>query len=345
VSNLATQTYIQLTLLPAYLSLHLPPNTPFELKPSPGKGWGAFATRPIPVGALILREAPLFVIPKHHSQITRIDILAEILNLTPHDNQEFKKLRDNGGQPFTHLTHALAENSFALPNPTGPSHHGLFVLLSRLNHSCVPNSKIPDSDVENGEISCFATRDIEVGEEITFCYEDDFACRTRQERHSALRFVCVCTVCQASAPTQQLSDMRRRLIRGLHYLTHGEDAVVEPGPVAVAPIITDVRLRRATEDFNTPLSARFVHTLLIIQLLEEEGLIDYFVVARMGPGIERTASLFETESNVRIARLALAEETWLGKLSVASRLYGRKDANDAMVAAGLRVLHGLSERR
>ncbi|KFY97856.1 hypothetical protein V500_01900 [Pseudogymnoascus sp. VKM F-4518 (FW-2643)] len=328
-----------------YLSLHLPPNTPFELKPSLGNGWGAFATRPIPLGALILREAPLFVIPKHHTEITETDTQAAVQQLPLHEKQQFLHLRYNGGHPFTRLTHACAENSFALPNANGPTYYGVFVLLSRLNHSCVPNSNIPDTDVESGKIACFATRDIAVGEEITFCYNDDFACRTRQERHRALRFTCVCSACQASASEQQLSDLRRRLMRGLHYLTHGEDTVIEPGPVAVEPIIADVRLRKAAENFNTPLSARFVHTLLIMHLLEEEGLMDYFMVARMGPGIEQTASLFETESNARIARLAMAQETWLGKLGVAARLYDRKDANDAMVTAGLRMLHGLPEMR
>ncbi|OBT77464.1 hypothetical protein VF21_05231 [Pseudogymnoascus sp. 05NY08] len=328
-----------------YLSLHLPPNTPFELKPSPGKGWGAFATRPIPLGGLILREMPLFVIPKHYSEITEIDVRAAVQQLPLHEKQRFHQLRYNGGQPFRRLTHACAENSFALPNPSGPSYYGVFVLLSRLNHSCVPNSNIPDSNVENMEIACFATRDIAVGEEITFCYNEDFACRTRQERHRALRFICVCSACQASASAQQLSDMRRRLIRGLHYLIHGEDAVGGPGMGAATPIITDAVVRNAAEDFSTSLSARFVYTFLIMHLLEEEGLMDHFLVERLGPGIEQTASMFATESNARIARLAIEQHTWLGKLSVASRMYGRGDANDAMVAEGLRALHRLPERR
>lgn len=71
--------------------------------------------------------------------------------------------------------------------------------------------------------------------------------------------------------------------------------------------------------------------------------MDHFIVARMGPGIERTDSLFETEANASIARLAIAQEKWLRKLNVASRLYRRGDANDVMVAARLRVLHGVRE--
>ncbi|KFX91197.1 hypothetical protein V490_06040 [Pseudogymnoascus sp. VKM F-3557] len=325
-----------------YLGLRLPPNTPFKLKPSsPGKGWGVFATRPITCGTLILKEAPLFVIAKHHKKITEADIFAAVQQLPLHEMHQFLQLRYNGGRPFTSLTHVNAENSFALPDPNGAPRHGLFVLLSRLNHSCVPNSKIPDSDVGDGEVlSCFATRDIAVGEEITFCYNDDFSCRTRRERHQALRFVCICTACHADSGMQQLSDLRRRLIRGLNYLTHGEDIVGDPAPAAVAPLITDDRIRAAAEDFNTPLSARFVYALLFMQLLEEEGLMDHFLVARMSPGIEQTASFFEDERNSRIARLALAQETWLGKLSVAARLYRQGDSNDARVASALRMIHG-----
>ncbi|KFY82379.1 hypothetical protein V498_08613, partial [Pseudogymnoascus sp. VKM F-4517 (FW-2822)] len=237
-----------------YLSLQLPPNTPFELKLSPDKGWGAFATRPIPTGTLILQEAPLFIISKPHTEIIETDISNAVKQLALHEIEQFDRLRYNGGQRFTHLTHACAENSFSLPKPSGVQHHGFFVLLSRLNHSCMPNSNIPDTNIEGDVIACFATRDIAVGEEITFCYNEDFACRTRQERHRALRFMCACSACEASPSAQELSDLRRRLMRGLHYLTHGEDTVCGLGMESTAPVISDARLRAAGEDFKTPIS-------------------------------------------------------------------------------------------
>ncbi|OBT62474.1 hypothetical protein VE03_07987 [Pseudogymnoascus sp. 23342-1-I1] len=332
----------------SYLSLQLPPNTPFELKPSPGKGWGAFATRPIPTNTLILHEPPLFTISKPHASITETDILSALEQLPQHSIEQFVLLRNNGGPRFTHLTHACAENSFSLPpHPSsggGSAHrHGFFVLLSRLNHACVPNSHIPDTDVERGIISCFATRDIIVGEEITFCYNEDFACRTRGERHRALCFVCACETCEAGAEARELSDMRRRFMRGLHYLTHGEDAVGGLGMEGTGPVIIDAGVRAAAEDFKTPISSRFVYTILIMYLLEREGLMDGFMEARMGPSVEHTAALFATGSNARVARLVVEQETWLGKLRVAARLYGRVDANDAFVAAGLRMIHEAPE--
>jgi SET domain-containing protein len=54
----------------------VPSDAPFELKPSPRKGWGAFAIRRIERGAMILKEKPLFVIRKPHKEITEEDIWA-----------------------------------------------------------------------------------------------------------------------------------------------------------------------------------------------------------------------------------------------------------------------------
>jgi hypothetical protein len=54
-----------------------------EMKPSPGKGWGAFATRRIERGAMILREKPLFVIRKPHEEITEEDVWAAFQQLIP----------------------------------------------------------------------------------------------------------------------------------------------------------------------------------------------------------------------------------------------------------------------
>jgi hypothetical protein len=52
-----------------------------------------------------------------------------------------------------------------------PPVHSLFLLHSRFNHFCVPNSRILTS---GGEIiASFTTRDIVAGKEITFCYNSD----------------------------------------------------------------------------------------------------------------------------------------------------------------------------
>jgi SET domain len=322
----------------------VPSGAPFELKPSPGKGWGAFATRRIERGAMILRENALFVIRKPHEEITEEDVWAAFKQLRPSEKQQFSLLRDNGSRPFTRMTQTCAENSFAISNSTRPRAidtpiHGVFLLHSRFNHSCIPNSKVPTTSEDC--IATFATRDIIAGEEITICYNTDFECRNRHERHQALRFVCDCKACLIDTPFQQLSDMRRILIRGLEYLTSGVDLHGKRQDSAL-PIIVDSELKKKAEDFSIPLSARLIYKILVMSLLEEEGLLDDFMVERLNPGIVELATLFQTGSNVRIVRQVMAQRTWQEKLGIAFGLYGREDVADPDVAAGLRMLHGLS---
>jgi hypothetical protein len=293
---------------------------------------------------MILREKPLFVIRKSYEEITEEDVWIAFQQLVPSEKEQFLCLRDNASKPFTHMTRACAENSFAIsnsirPQSNDPPIHGLFLLHSRFNHSCIPNSKVPNTDGEI--IASFATRDIVAGEEITFCYNTDFECRTRHDRHQALRFVCDCKACLTGTPFQQLSDMRRILIRGLQYLTLGVDLNGQRQGSA-SPIIVDSKLKKAAEDFSIPLSSRLIYNLLVVYLLEEEGLLDDFMVERCNPGILQTTALFKTESDARIARLAIRQETWLEKFCVAFRLYGRGDVADHAFAVRLRMLHGLS---
>lgn len=257
--------------------------------------------------------------------------------LPPSQKEEFLLLRDNGSMVFTSLNEAFAENSFCIPtpDPTMPSAHGLFPLHSRFNHSCIPNSKIPTTLGET--ISIFATQNIDAGEEITICYNTDFECRTRYERHEALRFTCNCFACLPSTPFQRPSDMRRRLIRGLQYLTLGVD-VNGRRQSSHSPIIVDSKLRNAAESLSIPISSRFIYILLTIFLIEEEGLLDDFMLDRLRPGLIRVAGLFRLESNCSIAGHAMSQKSWLERLLVGFELYGRRDTADHEVILALQKL-------
>ncbi len=286
---------------------------------------------------MILREMPLLIIRKPHEEITEEDIWAAFQQLGPNEKRKFLSLRENASRPFTNMSEAFAENSFALLDGTnnGSPMHGLFILHSRFNHSCIPNCKVPTTNEE--VVASFATRDIVVNEEITFCYNIDFEGRTRHERHQALRFVCDCKACLVDTPFHQLSDIRRRFIRGLQYLTLGVDLDGQR-QTSASSIIINSKLRKSAEEFSIPLSARLIYNLLGMYLLEEEGLLDDFMVKRMNPGIRLTTTWFKTESNAVIARLAIAQESWLRKLCVAFRLWGREDAADHIMAVALRRL-------
>ncbi|KAL2829914.1 hypothetical protein BJY01DRAFT_254820 [Aspergillus pseudoustus] len=323
-----------------YSTLHLPPTAPFKLQPSPGKGWGAFATRHISKGSVILTEKPLFTVPKPHEQITEDDLQLAFQRLSLPQKYQFLSLRNNASTPFTSMTDAFAENSFGRSTDAGPATLGLFVLHSRLNHSCLPNTKIPKTDPTQG-ITSVAMKDIASGEEITFCYESDFECRVRRERHAILRFECDCKACELGTALHRASEIRRVLVRGLQYLTLGVDIDGERHS-SYCPIILDRDLKMTAEEMRIPLSSRLIYQLLTMVLLEEEGLLDGHMIDRLTPGLEVVYSLFSLESNVRIVTLATLQKTWVRKFCAAMRLWGRADPGDHAAQELFRAARGLS---
>ena len=297
-----------------------------------------------------MREKALFVIRKPHSQIAEEDIREAFQQLPPQKKQQFLLLRDNASTPFTSLIAAMAENTFNLATPDGtigehlrtPA-HGLFLLHSRFNHSCLPNSNIPT--IHEGEvIARFATRDIEAGEEITFCYESHLKSQTRRERHQTLGFTCTCRACVPGTPFQQLSDMRRRFIRALEYLNSGVDSHGEGLQRSASSLIIDPELRLAAETSNMPHSSRFIYTVMSVFLQEEEGLLDDYAVKRVSPDIHQLAGFFQTKENAAIAKLAMAQDTWFERLDIAFRLYGRRDAADDRLVERFRLVSSLVQR-
>ncbi|KAK8043831.1 hypothetical protein PG994_012669 [Apiospora phragmitis] len=330
-----------------YESLPVPSDAPFTLKPSgPGKGWGAFATRSIERGTVILRETAVFAIPKHQADITELDVRAAFRKAPPAAQRQFLALRDNAAGPFRSMAKAFAENSFAIgASVERRGAHGFFPLLSRFNHSCVPNAAVPIlHDAPKDSPAIYATRDIAAGEEIMFRYDPHFECRTAIEHHEALDFVCDCPACRPGTEFQRASDLRRRLIRGLQFLVSGEGPAASQGgsTSASANIIPDPGVRKEVAEFRTPLSAQLIYNLLTVCLMEAEGILDEFEVGRLQPGFTAMATMFRRPRNASIARRAMAQSTPTERLRVAFALYGRADEADEEMARVLRAMQGVS---
>jgi hypothetical protein len=215
----------------------------------------------------------------------------------------------------------FAENSFAISDGKTNRGMGCFLLHSRINHSCVPNIKLPNT-VSGEEIASYAIREIAAGEELFMCYDTYFECRIRSERHRLLRFECTCKACVLGTRFQQLSDMRRTLIRGLNYLIGGKDIDGQRHD-ALTSIIVDPELKVAAETSRIPPSSLFIYSILQMTLTEQEGLMDNLLVERWAPGIWALLGKFTTERDTEVAKLAILQETWTQRFCVASRLWGQ----------------------
>lgn len=87
---------------------------------------------------------------------------------------------------------------------------GLFPLISKLNHSCVPNASVDFSSNNTGVVT--ATREILPGEEICISYIEEEDERGFEERQTALvdyQFECDCPRCEKENPTKGKQKKRK----------------------------------------------------------------------------------------------------------------------------------------
>lgn len=273
-----------------------------------------------------MQEKPLFSIPKLHHKITEEEVWAAFLKLGSIEKSRFLGLRYKGLEPFTSMRCVFSDNT-SLPHDKHPPAEGFFILSSRFNHSCCFVNATVGGNGKGTPHSLTTTRDIEAGEEITFSHHPASECRPALERHQRLGFVCKCKACLPDTLFQQLSDMRRRLLRGLKYLIYGADLDGKKQN-STSPIIFEAKLKRDAEDSSIPISSMFICYILAMFLLEQEGLLDQFLLQEMVPRILQLATILMTEENRRIALLATQQETWFPRFCVAFKLYGRGDPAD-----------------
>jgi hypothetical protein len=335
--------YLYSPFHPAYKKLKLPQDAPFILGPSPGKGWGAFATRKINSGDLILKEDPTFVIRTTSKLVSPDDTWAKLQHISTKEKEALIELCVTFPPSIRDIINTFSLNQHSFVNDNGEYMYGLYPLQSRFNNTCVPNSRILDHDVDANQnlTTRVAIKDILPEEEITFMYKNDFTYSTRAERHAELGFVCKCHACNLEGAAQQLSDMRRRLARGLLFLfthdgPHFDRRISDPSAVIAEPI-----LRRAAQRSAIPISNRFVYMILTAYLLEQEGLLDEVTLARYALAIHQVATWFRTASNRWVAVRALSKQSWHERVVVAFRIFRRADAADGERAERMRAAPGL----
>jgi SET domain-containing protein len=131
---------------------------PFEIRPSPMQGRGAFATRCIPAGVRLIEYAGA--------------------RLTPQEAEE--RYPDVDGE--RHHTFLFAIDDDVVIDAAVDGNEARFI-----NHSCDPNC---DAVIDDGRIWIETIRDVEAGEELAYDYA-----YMLEERHSPAakrRFPCHC---------------------------------------------------------------------------------------------------------------------------------------------------------
>jgi hypothetical protein len=195
------------------------PNTGYIIKESgiggPGD-MGIFATRDFEIGDLLLAEKPVFILP---------NVSLGATNLLDH---EYSKLSAADKARFDALSNAFPQrgrygifttNAMPLGDTTGSvkAHHGgIFLLISRINHSCCPNVLHSWCQATNEE-RIYAIKQIKAGEQIFTSYLDDLF-NTYEQRKELLqaswKFSCQCSACLPE--NRAKSDANRKRLADLY---------------------------------------------------------------------------------------------------------------------------------
>jgi len=193
-----------------------------SLEEIPRKGVGCVAVMDLGPGTLVLREEPaLYVTPDIDGHAETISAFAElsieeqnkVLELynayTMQEGLWTKTMRkeldvcvdEAGDISYTGVPTETALKVWQIWL-TNAYDQGIFLLLSRFNHSCQPNTEyFWNTDLEVWALDVRTVRQVRTGEELTVCYRS-FWPNTTRERQAMLResysFDCSCEGCDIS---------------------------------------------------------------------------------------------------------------------------------------------------
>ncbi|KAG9218172.1 hypothetical protein CCMSSC00406_0008111 [Pleurotus cornucopiae] len=270
---------------------------PYRIAPIPSKGLGMIATRAIPQGSLVAGERPLLIVPKMQripdstkftSNATvrrrRLAIFNEVekefrvafARMDPANQEAYMALhnahRDDGSGPLLGI---MRTNAYRVCILEGEPYSGVFKDLSRINHSCSPNT-IYHFDRASLSMLFFAARDIPAGAEITSGYCDTLQPHaTRAQALKPYGIRCTCAAC--INPTA--SDANRLRIS---HVTDAVPAIIRwagkpalPDGLLLRPTLAMLELIKTEGLEGDPVYVRVLyHIVLVLQVLAVTGCSD-----------------------------------------------------------------------
>ena len=185
-------------------------------------GKGAFATRNIQRGDLILSEKPIFTIPNNTPEPRKHNFIeSAVRNLSPTHLDMYLSLQNSHEKcpcVLRPLPGIFETNAYGVSDSEGPS-GGICLRASRFNHSCSPNARFSFNS-NTGDLRIYALGTIPRGEEIFIGYISEHLLgrrpykSLRQSRQDTLRaryhFTCECSVCSLFEAESNISDARRQ---------------------------------------------------------------------------------------------------------------------------------------
>jgi hypothetical protein len=208
----------------------------YDIRPSPGKGNGAFALKDIAAGTRILVDQALFITNQPMPHVKEQDVRKLVSQLEAPARKQFlalplDSLNCNVSEELIHSA-KFYSNMFQI---RGEPLAGCFCHASRFNNSCAPNCAI--TTTSRRQQQCRTIKDVLAGDELTFAYKEDYLMmptKDRQEDMAMSGFRCQCNLCSLPAKERLLSDMRRRLMRHLAFTWRGKDLISVPAIICKA---------------------------------------------------------------------------------------------------------------
>jgi len=208
-----------------------------------GRGTGLVAACDLQPGVLLLAEPPLLTVPwwqrltQFNRSRERSELLSkQLLGLSKEKQEGFWRLADCKAEPGEEpsIDGIWRTNNFAL-GPSGPkTNNGLFLQISRFNHSCQPLAEFSWNPVRKKQ-EVRVVRPIMRGTEITVSYFSHLvAAQDRLSRKKYLEtfygFPCDCAACSLAGQEGEDDDRERakvvelaERIEGLLYDEESED--------------------------------------------------------------------------------------------------------------------------
>jgi len=176
----------------------------FRVEPVEGKGLGAIASRDVAMGELVLRE-PALIRFRDADTAWVANATKQLDALLKPEQEQVMSLMDAHG-PVKSLAGIIVTNNYSLG--LGSSYGGIFLELSRFNHSCAPNCE-QSWDEDAQEIHVYASTAIRAGEEMyTYFVDPRMSRRDRLQQLSRIyRFTCSCASCTGSGGDPQRTGL------------------------------------------------------------------------------------------------------------------------------------------